>query len=185
MNRGWWPELNGLRRLMRPQHLSHFTIEGWHCFRAIAPNLGVAIRLEAHSFAIVAMPPLDGPRLSEASPLHATLNCGYRHHGCMCRSCVSQLIRRNPFLRQYVASLTGRMLMVAGCLSGLAQFEIRPLDRVPGFDYHAAHRNYASPSRGWTGLLRLLPAGRFAVFKQSTFVMALFRGVPKASNHLK
>lgn len=59
--------MNGLRRLMRPQHLSHFTIEGWHCFRAIAPSLGVAIRLEAHSFAIVAMPPLDGPRLSEAS----------------------------------------------------------------------------------------------------------------------
>lgn len=58
--------------------------------------------------------PNDGPRLSEVSPLHATLNCGYRHHGCMCRSCVSQLIRRNPFLRQYVASLTGRMLMVAG-----------------------------------------------------------------------
>ena len=51
---------------------------------------------------------LDGPRLSEVSPLHATLNCGYRHHGCMCRSCVSQLNRRNLILWQYVASLTGR-----------------------------------------------------------------------------
>lgn len=126
MNRGWWPVLiSGIacfrgrpswtwRAPLGAASACKFTIEGWHCFRAIAPNLGVAIRLEAHSFAIVAMPPLDGPRLSEVSPLHATLNCGYRHHGCMCRSCVSQLIRRNPFLRQYVASLTGRMLMVAG-----------------------------------------------------------------------
>ena len=75
-------------------------------------------------------------------------------------------------------------LMVAGCLSGLAQFEIRPLDRVPGFTITLRIATAHSPSQIGAGAdLRLAQGAAVPerLLSARTFTVAVSASTSRAS----